>query len=129
MIQPSHFQKLYIRASCICRCPNLFVIRYLPKGPAPRIGIGYLPIGVVKEIENLQPELHPLRFRDWIVFEDPDIMPNRKAIAYPGLNAGASAHHGVKRLRRFGFTGFADPVDFLLNGQFVEAGKGKEQKQ
>jgi len=36
---------------------------------------------VVKEIENLQPELHPLRFRDWIVFEDPDIMPNRKAIA------------------------------------------------
>ena len=104
-------------------------IRYLPKGPAPRIGIGYLPIGVVKEIENLQPELHPLRFRDWIVFEDPDIMPNRKAIAYPGLNAGASAHHGVKRLRRFGFTGFADPVDFLLNGQFVEAGKGKAQKQ
>src|SRR5438046_9772200 len=23
-------------------------------------------------------------------------MPNRKAIAYPGLNAGACAHHGVK---------------------------------
>ena len=22
-------------------------------------------------------------------------MPNSKAIAYPGLNAGASAHHGV----------------------------------
>ena len=24
-------------------------------------------------------------------------MPNRKAIAYPGLNAGACAHHGVTR--------------------------------
>jgi hypothetical protein len=63
MIQRSHFQKLYIRASRICRCPSLFVIRYLPEGPAPAIGIGYIPIGVVKEIENLQPELHPLRFR------------------------------------------------------------------
>ena len=35
-------------------------IRYLPEGPAPGIGIGYVPIGVVKEMENLQPELHPL---------------------------------------------------------------------
>src|SRR5437773_2907703 len=25
-------------------------------------------------------------------------MPNRKAIAYPGLNAGACAHHGVSHL-------------------------------
>ncbi len=28
-----------------------------------------------------------------------DTMPNRKAIAYPGLNARACAHHGV-RIRR-----------------------------
>ncbi len=27
-------------------------------------------------------------------------MPNRKAIAYPGLNAGACAHHGVKQVEQ-----------------------------
>ena len=70
MIQTSHFQKLYIRASCICRCPNLLVVRYLPEGPAAGIGIGYVPIGEVKDIENLQPELHALRFRDRNVFAD-----------------------------------------------------------
>lgn len=83
MIKPSHFQKLYIRASCICRCPSLFVIRHLPEGPAPGIGIGYVPIGVVKEIENLQPELHPLRFRDWNVFVDPDIPSPEARVARP----------------------------------------------
>ncbi len=31
-------------------------------------------------------------------------MPNRKAIAYPGLNAGAGAHHGVNARHEFGIS-------------------------
>ena len=56
-------------------------IRYLSEGPAPGIGIGYVPIGVVEEIENLKPELHPLRFRDWNVFANPDIPTPETRIA------------------------------------------------
>src|SRR5437879_13834624 len=35
----------------------------------------------------------------------------------------------VNRLRRFGFTGLTDPINFLLNCELVQASKGEAQKE
>lgn len=52
------------------------------------------------------------------------IMPDPTTVA---TRSKVPRNSAAKRLRRLGFTGFTDALDFLLNGEFVQAGEWQAQ--
>src|ERR1700676_882923 len=52
------------------------------------------------------------------------IMPEPTTVA---TRKPVPRNSAIRRLGRLGFTGFTDPLDFLLNRQFVKAGKRQAQ--